>query len=40
MERLRERFPHLQYGYFNPTRELYAQWREGRADGLTSNSRA
>ena len=40
MDRLRERFPHLQYGYFNPTRELYAKWRERRVDGLPSNSPA
>ena len=27
MERLRERFAHLQYGYFNPSKETYARWR-------------
>ena len=31
--RLRARFPHLRYGYFNPSRETYRRWREepGRA---------
>ncbi len=27
MRRLRERFPHLHFGYFNPPRERYAAWR-------------
>ncbi|MDH3197831.1 MAG: radical SAM protein [Candidatus Krumholzibacteria bacterium] len=27
MERLGARFPHLRYGYFNPSRETYARWR-------------
>jgi wyosine [tRNA(Phe)-imidazoG37] synthetase (radical SAM superfamily) len=30
MRRLRERFPHLQYGYFNPSKETYARWRSER----------
>ena len=33
MRRLSERFPHLHYGYFNPSKETYARWRteHGRA---------
>jgi wyosine [tRNA(Phe)-imidazoG37] synthetase (radical SAM superfamily) len=31
MRRLSERFPHLHYGYFNPSRETYALWRMSRA---------
>ncbi len=31
MERLRERFPHLRYGYFNPPKEAYARFRAERA---------
>jgi len=27
MRRLRARFPHLRYGYFNPAKETYARWR-------------
>ena len=27
MRRLGERFPHLHYGYFNPSKETYARWR-------------
>jgi molybdenum cofactor biosynthesis enzyme MoaA len=27
MRRLRERFPHLRFGYFNPSKETYARWR-------------
>jgi wyosine [tRNA(Phe)-imidazoG37] synthetase (radical SAM superfamily) len=27
MRRLSARFPHLHYGYFNPSRETYARWR-------------
>ena len=30
MRRLRERFPRLQYGYFNPTRQDYARYRKRR----------
>jgi wyosine [tRNA(Phe)-imidazoG37] synthetase (radical SAM superfamily) len=30
MDRLRERFPHLQFGYFNPSRERYERWRAER----------
>ena len=28
MCRLRERFPHLRFGYFNPSKETYASWRQ------------
>jgi wyosine [tRNA(Phe)-imidazoG37] synthetase (radical SAM superfamily) len=31
MRRLQERFPHLHYGYFNPSKETYARWRSQRA---------
>lgn len=31
MRRLKERFPHLHYGYFNPSKETYARWRTERA---------
>lgn len=31
MRRLSARFPHLQYGYFNPGKETYARWRRARA---------
>lgn len=31
MERLQERFPHLHYGYFNPSKQTYARWRAERA---------
>ncbi len=30
MRRLQERFPHLHYGYFNPSKETYARWRSQR----------
>jgi hypothetical protein len=30
MSRLRDRFPHLRFGYFNPPKEHYAGWRVGR----------
>ncbi len=30
MRRLSERFPHLRYGYFNPSKETYARWRSER----------
>lgn len=30
MQRLRERFPHLHFGYFNPSKETYARWRAER----------
>jgi wyosine [tRNA(Phe)-imidazoG37] synthetase (radical SAM superfamily) len=35
MARLRERFPHLEYGYFNPGRERYAGFRRARAAAST-----
>ncbi len=31
MRRLSDRFPHLRYGYFNPSRETYARWRQEHA---------
>jgi len=31
MRRLKQRFPHLQFGYFNPPKETYARWRAQRA---------
>jgi pyruvate-formate lyase-activating enzyme len=31
MRRLLERFPHLHFGYFNPSKETYARWRSQRA---------
>jgi wyosine [tRNA(Phe)-imidazoG37] synthetase (radical SAM superfamily) len=30
MERLKERFPHLHFGYFNPSKQTYARWRAQR----------
>ena len=30
MRRLQERFRHLRFGYFNPTKETYAVWRHER----------
>ncbi len=30
MRRLKERFPHLHFGYFNPSKETYARWRSQR----------
>ena len=30
MDRLRERFPHLHFGYFNPNKETYRRWRSER----------
>jgi len=30
MRRLQERFPHLHYGYFNPSKETYSRWRAER----------
>jgi hypothetical protein len=30
MQRLQERFPHLRFGYFNPSRETYEPWRRER----------
>jgi hypothetical protein len=30
MGRLKERFPHLHFGYFNPSKETYARWRVER----------
>lgn len=30
MQKLRERFPHLRFGYFNPSRERYAWFRTAR----------
>lgn len=36
MDRLKQRFPHLQYGYFNPNKETYRRWRAARA---TTSSR-
>ncbi len=30
MRRLKERFPHLHYGYFNPPKERYSRWRAER----------
>jgi Cytochrome P450 len=31
MQRLKARFPHLQYGYFNPSKETYSSWRAKRS---------
>lgn len=31
MRRVRERVPHIRYGYFNPSRETYASFRAARA---------
>jgi wyosine [tRNA(Phe)-imidazoG37] synthetase (radical SAM superfamily) len=31
MRRLSVRFPHLHYGYFNPSKETYARWRAAYA---------
>jgi hypothetical protein len=28
MARLKARFPHLRFGYFNPPKEQFSQWRE------------
>ena len=30
---LQERFPQLQFGYFNPPKERYLPWRAGLASG-------
>ena len=39
MQRLRARFPHLQYGYFNPGKQSYARYREGRTNGTRTLDR-
>ncbi len=38
MRRLRERFPHLRYGYFNPSKETYARWRSMRPSARQSHN--
>ncbi len=35
MKRLSERYPHLRYGYFNPSRQIYESYRQARTSGAS-----